>query len=114
MFLNTRIRYRKTKHPGVERSVRRFVSGINNAIYEVEIDLNDLTYRIINVRQQECIRSTEKDGAFRTKSHHVLKRQVKRVLDELGVDFDVEIRKERPDKVSKKKQTETSNENTHV
>jgi hypothetical protein len=109
MSLNTRIRYRKTKTPGVERSVRRFVSQANGAIYEVEINLNELTYRIINVRQQECVRSTEKDTSFRTKSHHVLKRQVKRVLDELGVDFDVEIRQPRPDKViSNEKLTEVN------
>jgi predicted HAD superfamily phosphohydrolase YqeG len=99
-LLNTRIRYRKTKTPGIERSVRRFISQVNQAIYEVEINLNDNTYRVINVRQQECVRSSDKDDMPPTISQHVLKRRVKQVLDDLGVDFDVEIRQPRPDRTS--------------
>lgn len=105
--MNIRIRYKPTRFTNVYRSVQLFKSETNGALYQVEINTENLTYRVLNVRQQECIRSSEKD-AFKTISTHVLKRQVKRVLYELGVDFDVEIRQPRPDKVVKKQETEST------
>jgi hypothetical protein len=86
-----RIRYTKTRNPSIIRSVRNF-QGQQGAIYQVKINTEDNTYKVINVSSQRVIRSTEKDGKKSPKNLYTVKEQVKKALKSVGVKFDHEFR----------------------
>jgi len=82
----TRIRYEKTTKPGILKSVK-YVHSKNNAVYSVEINLNDCTYRIKNVNSKRVY-----SGGDNINNLTVLKRNIKSHLSDLGVEFGVETR----------------------
>lgn len=82
----TRIRYEKTNRPGILRSIK-FVRAKCKAVYSIEINTNDCTYRIKNVNSKRIYSGGEKINNLT-----VLKRNIKSHLSDLGVDFGVEIR----------------------
>jgi len=91
--MSNRIRYKKTNKEGVLESVRIFTSSkrsINGLYptYRVKLDLNDMTYKIINMRNQE----SAKKGGEGINNLAVLKRNAKKALESLFVEFDSEIR----------------------
>ena len=69
----------------------RFV-GNRGGIYEVELNLRSMTYKIRNIKQKTIVRSNKKDG--RKSPSHIsnLKIQAKRALISMGVIFDIEVR----------------------
>jgi hypothetical protein len=90
--MTKRIRYEKhPKKPHILISVRNF-RGNQGAYYKVKIDTNDLTYKVINVRTELILRSTEKDGKKSPKNLYTVYEQVKRALRTLGVKFERECR----------------------
>jgi hypothetical protein len=86
-----RVRYTKTRNPSIIRSVRNF-QGQQGALYQVKINTEDNTYKIINVSSQKVIRSTEKDGKKPPKNLYTVKEQVKKALKTVGVKFEHEFR----------------------
>jgi len=88
---NQRIKYKETKKSGILISAKKFV-GNQGGLYSVELNLNEMTYTIRNVRQQIIVRSTVKDGKTPPTHFVTLKRQAKQALMSLGVKFDIEIR----------------------
>ena len=86
-----RIRYRKTQNPNIVQSTKNF-AGQKGALYRVRINTKERTYRIVNVRSQKVIRSTEKDGCKAPKNLYTVYEQVKRALATVGVQFDHEFR----------------------
>lgn len=82
--MSTRIRYVKTSEDGVLNSMRSFETAKGK--YKVTLNLNNMSFKIWNVDIEE----THEGG--NTKNLAVLKRQAKRKLKELGVDFDIETR----------------------
>lgn len=86
-----RIRYKNTRTEGVLRSVQRF-RGNQGALYEVDIDTNSMTYKVRNISNGNLVRSTEKDGRKVPTNLEVLKKQAKKALESMGVNFNVEVR----------------------
>jgi len=91
--MNNRIRYRKTNREGIIESIQIFSSSkasINGKYpsYRVKLDIINKTYRIINMRTQEVIKS----GGDSINNLAVLKRVAKKALESLYVKFDSEIR----------------------
>lgn len=89
--MTKRIRYTKSTKPNELRSKRNFV-GQQGAQYQVKINTEDLTYRIINVNSKKILRSTDKDGCKPPKNLYTVYEQVKRALKTLGVTFGIEFR----------------------
>jgi hypothetical protein len=89
--MTKRIRYTKTHNPNEIRSVRTF-EGQQGARYIVKINTETRTYKVINVRSQLILRSTEKDGCKPPKNLYTVYEQVKRALRSVGVNFEHEFR----------------------
>lgn len=89
--MSKRIRYVKTNKPNEIRSIRNYL-GNQDALYQVKINTEDRTYRIVNVRQKSIIKSSEKDGVKPGKTLEITYRQAKRALKKLGVKFEHEFR----------------------
>lgn len=87
----TRIPYRKTNKEGVFESPR-LLSERNGAIYMAIIDLNEGSYKIRNCRSRVLTKSSKKENKV-YKSPVALKRRVKQLLKQLGVRFDLDIRR---------------------
>jgi hypothetical protein len=87
MMAITRIRYEKTGKEGILRSVRNIHASKTGAMYIVEINTNDCTYRIKNILSKRIY-----GGGENINNIAVLKRHIKSHLAELGVDFGLEIR----------------------
>lgn len=89
----TRIRYTKTSQDGILRSVRAF-TGQQGARYQVELNTNDLTYKIRNVSRNKpvILRSNELDGVVPGTTLRTLKNQARRALESLGVEFEMDLR----------------------
>jgi len=87
----TRIRYMKGHEPNELRSMRRF-EGNQGAIYEVVLNLKEMSYKIRNLRQRTIVRSTEKDSKKPPQHLNTLKRQAKNALMSMGVTFDIDLR----------------------
>ena len=86
-----RIRYTKTRNPKVIRSVRNF-QGQQGAMYQVRINIETHTYKIVNIKSNLILRSTEKDGRKPPKNLYTVYEQVKRALTSVGVKFEPEFR----------------------
>ena len=82
----TRIRYKKTKDDTL-KSVRDLHSESTKAIYEVFIDTKTCDYIIKNINS-----GRKYTGGDTVSNLHVLKRNVKKRLEKLGVSFGSEIR----------------------
>lgn len=91
MKKNTRIRYKKINDTTL-RSVRRFKDPSYGGVYEVDLNLDSMTYGIRNINTRCLVRSTEKDGKKPPKHLNTLKRHAKSALLSLRVVFDIEIR----------------------
>jgi hypothetical protein len=86
--MSTRIRYIETKVKGVFVGTRKIRSQKTNALYSIELDLNEMDFKIRNMGNGHIV----KRGTKNVKNIHVLKRNVKKALKQLGVKFDLEIR----------------------
>lgn len=88
--MSTRIRYEKTYNPDILTSIRTFESKTTGDIFLVYLNIKEMTYNIKNITKKRAI-----NGGDKINNLHVLKRNVKSRLEQLGVDFNIEIRKER-------------------
>lgn len=86
-----RIRYVKTDRPNEVRSAKNFQGG-RGGFFQVRINTESLTYRIVNIKNQKVLRSTEKDGVKPPKNFYTVREQAKRALKSLGIKFDHEFR----------------------
>ncbi len=87
----SRIKY-KEKNEGIWISIIYFISITTDASYYVEMNINNMTYRIINIRNQEVIKSTFKDKKTPPTNKQVLQRHIKSALKKLGVIFEPEVK----------------------
>ena len=85
--MESRIRYKKTNKKGILKSIRDLKSLSTGATYIVKLDTKECTYIITNINSERTYR-----GGENTKNLHVLKRKVKKRLENLGFSFDKEIR----------------------
>jgi hypothetical protein len=103
--MNVRIRYKKTKAPNVLTSTKYFTSSSTGGVYRVDLYLDTMTYKILNVNKQVVIRSSQLDEAEPCTHIVTLRRQAKNSLKKLGVNFDVELRIFEPTQESQKEQS---------
>ena len=94
-MMKNRIKYKETA-PGIFRSAKTFLSTKYGSTYRVVLDENEMTYRIVNIKQRSTVKSTEKDGRKCT-NKRVLRNQAKQALKQLGVKFEYEIREQNND-----------------
>lgn len=85
--MSTRVKYTKKNTVGVIRSVQTFKSN-KGATYRIKIDTIELYYYIMNINENR----TTKKGGDNINSLRVLKREAKRALQKLGVQFELELR----------------------
>jgi len=85
--MSKRIRY-KEFNKGEYRSIDIFKSKRTGAEYRVYLDLNTLTFKILNINKQLFINS----GGENINNLNVLKRVAKQYLQKLGVEFESELR----------------------
>jgi hypothetical protein len=86
--MSKRIRYDKTREEGKLVSKHTYISKKTGAKYKVFLDVNEKTYKIKNIGSERITKS----GGENINNLNVLKRTVKRELEQLGVSFEVEIR----------------------
>jgi hypothetical protein len=90
--MSSRIRYKESevngKKSGVLRSIEYFHSPKWNCKYEIILDTNKMRYTIKNITNQKIAAS----GGEGINNLHVLKRKAKKRLEDLGVEFNKEIR----------------------
>lgn len=89
--MSKRIRYVKSHRPNELRSAKHFQGG-RGGFYQVRIDTEAMTYKIVNIKSESVIRSSEKDGAKPPKNMYTVYEQVRRALKSLGVVFEHEFR----------------------
>jgi hypothetical protein len=82
--MNTRIRYNKTDNPSIFISTRIFYAGVNS--YRVRINTDDLSFVILDAIADVSV----KTGSAKTAS--TLKKDIKKAMIDLGVDFGSENR----------------------
>lgn len=99
-----RIRYinKRTQPEHVLESAQQFRSETTGATYKVRLNFEEDTYQIINVNQRKIVKTGGKKGF----THYWLKKIAKRALEELGVNFNMELRNNT--RIYKKKNTEVS------
>lgn len=83
-----RLTWTSTKTDGVFRSARNLKSQTTGAIYKVVKDTNTMTFKIINLRTGNVI----KTGGEGINNEVVLHRHIKKALKQLGVKFKLEVR----------------------
>lgn len=82
-----RIRYKKTKDENVVVSNKILTSQKTGAQYLVYLDLDNVTYKIKNIRSENI-----HTGGENINNLNVLKRTVKSRLEKMGVSFEDEER----------------------
>lgn len=87
-----RIRYRKTDKDGELVSVR-FFANERGRLYQVKLNLQEMTFRIIDQKEKRVVASSIKNKCRIPSTREILHRQVKRALKKLGVNFEHEFRK---------------------
>lgn len=81
-----RIKYRLTdKHNVWESSL--CIENKRGVLYDVILNENDMTYKIIDIANNNVYNSTKPSVSFR-----MLKIEVKKRLEKLGVEFKTEVR----------------------
>lgn len=103
-----RIRYlNKRNYPEhVVESAQQFKSQSTGATYKVRLNFEDGIYQVINVNQRKIVKTGGKKGF----THYWIKKIAKRALEELGVNFNLELRNNtRVYKKSNKKASEVDN-----
>lgn len=90
--MSTRIKYSPTRKKNVYKSNRTFYSEKTKGTYRVYLNLEEMTYRVINIKSESSVRSTKIDRRKPPKHLNTLKAQAKKAIKTLGVQFDVEIR----------------------
>jgi len=93
--MSSRIKYRDNGD-GTLTSKHPLISDRTGAAYIVYVDTTLLTYKIKNVERGNFI----KEG--KVGNYNYLLRKIKTELQSLGVDFNVEVRQNRPDMVKRK------------
>lgn len=85
-----RIRYinKRTQPAHVVESAQQFRSQTTGATYKVRLNFEEDIYQIINVNQRKIVKTGGKKGF----THYWLKKIAKRALEELGVNFNMELR----------------------
>ncbi len=88
-----RIRWQKVDgRPGIERSQRTFFSTRYNKHYVLELNYNDMTYRIYDpLTGATSVRFSGKRGETPMHSMQNLKRKARVRLEQLGVELGVVI-----------------------
>lgn len=89
---HTRIRYIKTNREGILKSMQTFYSERTKGMYRVYLNLNDMTYRVANIKSETSVRSTQIDNRNPPTHLNTLKIQAKKAIKSLGVKFEREIR----------------------
>ena len=84
---SNRIRYEDTDKEGIVKSKRKFTSESSGIVFQVFLNLNDYTYEIKSMGNDNYIK-----GGMKINNLNVLKRKVKEHLVKLGVVFDSESR----------------------
>jgi len=82
-----RIKYNKTKEPGVYKSMK-LISDLSQAEYYITLDSNTGVLRIVNTRQQRMVY----EDTVKSCNMIVMKRYARNKLKKLGVGLDSEIR----------------------
>jgi len=85
--MRTRIKYNKTKEPGVYKSMK-LISDLSQAEYYITLDSNTGVLRIVNTRQQRMVY----EDTVKSCNMIVMKRYARNKLKKLGVGLDSEIR----------------------
>jgi len=88
----TRIKYKKLPGTNIYRSVRKFTDPRHGGTYEVDLDLDNMIYKVRNINTRVLIRSTQKDGVTPPTHTNTLKRQAKKALKTLNIQFKNEVR----------------------
>ncbi len=86
-FMRFRIKYKKTKRDGVLKSSIILTSQTTGAKYEVYIDKNEVTYKIVNLSGRGNFY-----GGEGINSLEVLGRHIRRKLRSLGIGIKNETR----------------------
>jgi len=73
---------------GIFKGSRRVRSKRTGALYEVEYNVNEMTFRVTNMSNGHIVKRNKRTVT----NLNVLKRGIKRALKELGVEFEIEIR----------------------
>lgn len=89
----TRIRYRKTKKEKVYETGRLY-SPKTGAEYIVRVDLNDMTFLVINAKRRQVLRrgGIKDNGGNKKDQEKLLKKKARRALLSLGVELNMEIK----------------------
>ena len=109
-----RIRYinKRTQPKHVLESAQQFRSDTTGATYKVRLNFEEDTFQIINVNQRKIVKTGGKKGF----THYWLKKIAKRALEELGVNFNMELRevtriyKKKSDKASEEEPVNADNQ----
>ena len=87
--MRSRIKYMETKKEGILKSA--VIPAKNGACYRVVLDLNTMTFKIVNVKNNGIVRSTEKCGLKPSKNRLCLVRQARRQAVKFGLLLEKEI-----------------------
>lgn len=90
--MSSRIKYRDNGD-GTMTSKGAIISETTGAAYIVYVDKTLLTYKIKNVERNNFV----KEG--KVGNYNYLLRKIKSELQSLGVEFKLEVRKDRPDMI---------------
>ena len=103
-----RIRYinKRTQPKHIVESAQQFRSQSTGATYKVRLNFEEDSYQIINVNQRKIVKTGGKKGF----THYWLKKIAKRALEELGVNFNMELRT--VTRTYKKKNKDSSEDST--
>lgn len=86
--MSARIAYTEPDENGICESVHNYVSKRTGAIYSIKIDIKNVKYVISNVHSRHNYTSSDK-----IKNLNVLKRNIKKRLIGMGVEFESEKRR---------------------
>lgn len=85
--MTARIKYNKTNKDGILRSVKNFTS-VKGFTYYVKLYTDEKRYEILNIDSHNIV----KRGGSPPNNMNVIKRNIKRDLRRLGVEFEIEKR----------------------
>jgi len=88
--MRSRIKYMKTRKENVFAS--KPIPAKNGAMYKVVIDMNNRTFKIINIKNNAIVRSTEKCGLKPCKDRLGVCRQARRQALNFGLLLQTDIK----------------------
>jgi len=87
----TRIRLVEVE-PNIYESKQNYISATKGGEYKVIVDLNEMKYKIRNVKRYTIVKSSEKSHRKPVKTKRALFRRIKKDLISLGVIFKYDMR----------------------